>query len=108
MRHRLFLSLLCPATSAILDFPFLLNHSSTNKKDEKLASFSLRTARQTIVPALLLFRLFRVKMCLKLKKHTLVEKPMMMNQEECDELIELAKKQKRQFLRTILLKKVVE
>ena len=38
-----------------------------------------------------------VKMCLALKKHTLVEKPMMMNQKECDELIELAKKQKKQF-----------
>ncbi len=38
-----------------------------------------------------------VKACLELKKHTLVEKPMMMNKEECDELISLAKKQKKQF-----------
>ena len=38
-----------------------------------------------------------VKLSLELDKHTLVEKPMMMNKEECDELIELAKKKKKQF-----------
>lgn len=37
------------------------------------------------------------KMCLELNKHTLVEKPMMMNKEECDELIKLAKIRKKQF-----------
>ncbi|MEG0825988.1 MAG: Gfo/Idh/MocA family oxidoreductase [Bacilli bacterium] len=37
------------------------------------------------------------KICLSLSKHTLVEKPMMMNKEECDELIKLAKLKKRQF-----------
>lgn len=38
-----------------------------------------------------------VKICLELGKHTLVEKPMMMDKKECDELIELAKKKKIQF-----------
>lgn len=37
------------------------------------------------------------KMCLELDKHVLVEKPMMMNKQECDELINLAKKKKKQF-----------
>ncbi len=38
-----------------------------------------------------------VKLALTMNKHTLVEKPMMMNKKECDEMIELAKKQKKQF-----------
>ena len=38
-----------------------------------------------------------VKMALMLHKHVLVEKPMMMNKEECEELIELSKKENRQF-----------
>lgn len=38
-----------------------------------------------------------VKLCLTLNKHTLVEKPMMMNEEECNELIHLAKTKKKQF-----------
>lgn len=37
------------------------------------------------------------KAALKLGKHVLVEKPMMMNEAECDELIALAKKNKRVF-----------
>ena len=38
-----------------------------------------------------------VKLCLNLNKHVLVEKPMMMNEEECDELIDLSKSKKKQF-----------
>lgn len=38
-----------------------------------------------------------VKIALKLGKHVLVEKPMMMNDEECKELISLAKKKHRIF-----------
>lgn len=38
-----------------------------------------------------------VKMSLLLGKHVLVEKPMMMNKAECDELIDLAKKNKKIF-----------
>lgn len=38
-----------------------------------------------------------VKLCLDLDKNVLVEKPMMMNKKECDELIELAKSKKKQF-----------
>jgi predicted dehydrogenase len=38
-----------------------------------------------------------VKMALELGKHVLVEKPMMMNKAECDELISLAKKNKKIF-----------
>lgn len=38
-----------------------------------------------------------VKASLELGKHVLVEKPMMMNKAECDELIELAKRKKRIF-----------
>jgi scyllo-inositol 2-dehydrogenase (NADP+) len=38
-----------------------------------------------------------VKASLELGKHVLVEKPMMMNKNECDELIALAKKKKKSF-----------
>ncbi len=38
-----------------------------------------------------------VKMALELGKHVLVEKPMMMNKAECDELIALARKSKKIF-----------
>ena len=38
-----------------------------------------------------------VKLALKLGKHVLVEKPMMMNKKECDELIKLAKEEDLQF-----------
>lgn len=38
-----------------------------------------------------------VRLALNLHKHVLVEKPMMMNKKECDELIELAKQVDRQF-----------
>ncbi|NRF95755.1 Gfo/Idh/MocA family oxidoreductase [Paenibacillus frigoriresistens] len=38
-----------------------------------------------------------VKLALLLDKHVLVEKPMMMNKEECDELIELAKFKNKHF-----------
>ena len=38
-----------------------------------------------------------VMMCLTLNKHVLVEKPMMMNKEECDECIKLAKSKNLQF-----------
>lgn len=38
-----------------------------------------------------------VKMCLTLGKHVLVEKPMMMNKEESDELIKLARDKKKKF-----------
>ena len=38
-----------------------------------------------------------VKMSLELNKHVLVEKPMMMNEAECDELISLAKTKKKVF-----------
>lgn len=38
-----------------------------------------------------------VKMCLTLGKHVLVEKPMMMDENECDELIKLAESKKLNF-----------
>lgn len=68
---------------------------AAKKQLEKCEWFSDVDAVVIGVPPKLHYPL--VKMCLELDKHTLVEKPMMINEKECDELIKLAKNKNKQF-----------